>query len=514
MSLIDIYNFLYRVSGEVNLFVPLGIVIGFSILLISFIKLRKLINPLKKAKFLRDRGNNLKALVYVDLFLEKKPVNKKGLLLKADIETDLGLYPEAEGDYFRVLYKKTAGDGLDSGEIRKKLLKTLYEQDKIYQTFELAKDILSREKNCAEALFYLSLIYMGQLYFKEADKILKRLTLNRPKMPEAFFIQAINFVQLRMFSDAMASINRAIELKEKELYLLIKAAIAYFDDNYNLAKDELGKISDKMDNYESIKQYLFYLKLNAMVNYRLRYFDRAALIFKIAINQAVKEKPKYRNLENQNIKQINMKDKSIIYGENGKLKEIKQPDFHKNLAVNPVEEYEKKMGLRKNISPEIEEYLKLKELAVEEGKTELIAKKNMHDPFRLLDIDGLTDKSWIYMSYGFALAKGGKYEEAREFFRKMRKEHPEIIGLKRLIELINEKIKDSNSKIDLEYMRKKAEIIMEKKKKRYELWEYIQEWEKRIIRPFELIDISGYSTKKQLNPVILFKKDTKFTLDF
>ena len=541
MSIADIYNFLYKLSGEVNLFVPISIIIGFTIVLIVIIRLRKIINPLKKAKALRAKGNNVRALVYVDFFLEKYPLSKEGLLLKADIETDLGLYPQAEGDYFRVLYSKTKGDGIDSFEIKKRLLKTLFEQDKIYQTFELAREILSRERTSAEALFYLSLIYMGQLYFREADKILKRLTLNRPKMAEAFYLQAVNFVQLRMFTDAMASINRAIELdEEKKIYHLVKAAIGYFDENYSLADEELKKLSDKRENYETVKRYLFYLKLNAMVNYRLRYYDRATLIFRIAVDLVSKEKSSYREGEGRvySGKNIAQEKKGFVYGENGKLKSEKQGVFQKgsmlssvnfqdslnrvdpenpnlNPDLNPVEDYERRMGLRKNISPEIEEYLRLKEVAIEEGKTELIAKRNIHDPFQLLDIDGLTDRTWLYMSYGFALAKGSQYKQSRDFFVKMRKDHPEIIGLKRIIDLLNEKIEDSKTaKITLEGIRKRSETLMDKKKKRYELWEYIQEWEKRIVRPYDLMEVSGYSTRKLLNPAILFKKDTKFTLDF
>ena len=451
MSLVDVYNYLYKLSTEINLFIPLGIVIGFTVLLIIFLKFKRLINPLKRAKILRERGNNLKALVYVDLFLEKNQLSKEGILLKADIETDLGLYAEAEGDYFRVLYTKTAGDGVDTLQIKKRLLKTLYEQDKIYQTFELAKEILLRERSCAEALFYLALIYMGQLYFREADKILKRLTLNRPKMPEAFYVQAINFTQLRLFSDAMASINRAIEIEDRIFYHLLKAAISYFDENYELAAEELGKLPNKRDEYDTRKQFIFFLKLNAMVNYRLRYFDRSVLMFKMAMDQLIKEKPVHKT-GRKIITGTNVKKKGVLYGENGKLKSIDSGVFQANsisnslnikTSVNPVEEYEKRMGIRKNISPEIEEYYKLKELAVEEGKTELVVKRDIHDPFQLLDIDGLTDKSWINVSYGFLLVKNGRFEEANKFFKKMRKEHPEIIGLKHLIELIDEKIEDS-----------------------------------------------------------------------
>ncbi len=513
-----IYNFVFTLSKKINLPVILIILTGFLFLILVYLRIRRLINPFKRALSLFRKGNYVKTLVYTDYYLEKNPTDKKALILRADTELQLGMYVEAERDYYQLLFKKVKGDGVDTLDVKKKLLKALYHQDRVYETFILAKEILKLERTSAEALYYLALIYLGQLYFHEADRIFKRLMLNRPQTPEIFFAKCINDAQMKRFEDALASINRAIELKENIIYSLVRSSINYFLENYKEAEKEISKLPNYRDAYKEINQYLFYLKLTAMINYMLRSYDRAGLAFKMAVDQIEKNRSSGPGSAFKNVggagktgeKIEKVKSSYGLYGENGRLRTLNSEN---GIKRNPVADYERRM--EKRLSPAVEEYLKLKEVAIEEGKADLFVKRNVNDPFSLLDIDGLTDRTWIHIGYLFSMVKGKMYGEAKEFLLDLRKDHPEIVGLKRIGDLIDEKIEDEkNNAISLEYIREKSVRLADKKKKRYELWEYIEEWEKRIVKPFELIKVAGFSTKKQLNPVILFKKDTKFTLDF
>ncbi len=497
------YNFLYQILKKINLPILLLILVGAVAFIFIIIRLRRLINPLKKAKSLYERKNNLKALVFTDYYLEKNPLSKEALFLKANIELELGLYRDAERDYYSLLYKKVKGDGIDTFKIKEKLLKALYEQDKIYETYLLSKEILSIEKENAEGLYFLALIYLGQLYFHEADKILRRLILNRPMYSQAYFAKSINDAQMRRYEDALVSINRAIELEDRDLYHLIRASLYYFNEDYNKAYEEISKLKNIRSHYESGNQYLFYLRLYSMINYKLRFYDRAVLTFKRAMDFVEKTKKEIKGEKDSNDKGYS------VYGEDGRVKKQSKK------VVNPVADYERKMGIKKKLSPVLEEYLRLKEVAIEEGKVDYIVKRNINDPFSLLDIDGLTKRTWIHIGYLFSLIKAGVLDKAKDFAIRFRVEHPEIIGLRRVIDLIDEKIEDEKiGRLTIDYLREKTKKLADKKKKRYELWEYIEEWEKRVLRPFELLDVAGFSTRKQLNPVILFKKDTKFALDF
>jgi len=96
------------------------------------------------------------------------------------------------------------------------------------------------------------------------------------------------------------------------------------------------------------------------------------------------------------------------------------------------------------------------------------------------------------------------------FFNEIKAQHPEVLGLNRLIGLIDEEIQEKpeggirNTVFPIERSTKK---IISNKKGRFEFWEYIAAWKNTVVRPYQLLSICGFTARKQLSPGVLFRKD-------
>ena len=159
----------------------------------------------------------------------------------------------------------------------------------------------------------------------------------------------------------------------------------------------------------------------------------------------------------------------------------------------------------------VDEYYKLKEFAIAEGYEIGMRRESIASSSRFLDLEGITSKTRAALDLGFALIRAKKLQEALSFFNELRKTNPEVIGLNKITELIKKKAGDESIK-DERVLEKKEKKVS--KKKSYELGEYLALWEKEGIRPYSLVMAAGFSTKKQLSPLLLFSRGGRFSLDF
>jgi len=474
-EIIQITLKIYKSIGVVGV----GIILFIIIIVVFLYKfLKKKLNPYTRAKKFYSKGNLEKAILFLLEELNNNPLNKDAMLLKADIEIKLKLYREAEKDYYYLIYKKKPGDGIVTLEIKKRLLLPLYKQVKLLETFKLSKEILKFERNCGEALYFLAIIYMDQLYYYEAARILERLVLNRPFMHEAQFAYAVTLTQLREYDKSLNYIQKAINIKDNSLYRLIHATILYLKHDYQSSTEILKGmiIDDKV--FDTKKEYNFALKLYAFCNYLLGYYEEAVKTFQ-KINDGMKNK--------------GSKIGFSLYNETGRKDSIVKKDSSK-LKSNPV----------------LQEFWKLKELAIEEGKNDFFKSSHLFSSFKLLDIEGLNQTIIPGIDLGFSMIRGGYLKKSIDLFKELKASHPEIIGLNKIIRLIKERINEKKSRNIYEV----TERIVSRKNRRYELWEYIEKWEKESIKPYNMILVSGFATKKQLNPLIFFKRDDFLKLDF
>ena len=224
-QLIDFFLRMYDTIGIAGVFI--GGIFGFLVVSLYFF-LNKKLNIFRRAQKYYNKGNLHKALYLLSVVLQKKHSNKKALLMKADIECKLEDYANAEKDYYRLIDLKQPGDGIDVYMVRKRLLKPIYKQDKIYVAFNLAKEILYLEKNNPEALYYLGLIYLSQLYYKEASEIQARLILNRPQMHQVLFAHAVTLAQLNQFESSLVYIKQALVVNKTPLNKISYSCIQYF----------------------------------------------------------------------------------------------------------------------------------------------------------------------------------------------------------------------------------------------------------------------------------------------
>jgi len=469
-NIIDILLKIYNAIGIIG--------IGISILLIISIFfiyrfIKKKLNPFVRAKRFYEKENLEKALLFLLEELDINPKNREALKLKADIELKLKLYREAERDYYSLIYMKRPGDGINSLEIKKTLLFPLYKEEKLLETFRLAKKILRIERTSGEALYFLALIYMGQLYYREAKRVLERLLLNRPYMHDAHFAYALVLAQLRNYDESLNYIKKAIEIDDKILYNLVHAGILYFMRGYQAPIDLLKSIGMYEKRFETKRQYYFSLRLFGFCNYMLGNYEIAIETFKKLNNLLLRGKKR---------------DSGLIYNRAGSLKDSTKS------KTNPI----------------LQEFWKLKELANEVGKGSLFKDTTLFSSPRLLDIEGLNTFSIRFLDLGFSMIRGGKLEESVDFFKSLKKSHPEIIGLNKLVKLIEERIDEKGNR-DAEVI---SERVISRKNRKYELWEYIEKWERESLRPYDLIVISDFTAKKHLSPTIFFRRDGIFKLDF
>jgi hypothetical protein len=131
-------------------------------------------------------------------------------------------------------------------------------------------------------------------------------------------------------------------------------------------------------------------------------------------------------------------------------------------------------------------------------------------------VEGLSSGTWAAFDLGLAMVRGNMLEKAIEFFESLKKTHPELVGLKRFIDLVRrekEKAAEAEGRPSswAEDGRKRA--CTDERKRAWELEDYIRVWERGGMRPYGFLLISGFSTKKQLSPLVMFRRAGAFGLD-
>jgi len=477
------------VLGSLELFV-IGIIFCAAIVFfLLIIYVTKRVHPLRKAERFRESGNLEKALFFIALAIRKNPFDREALRLRAEIEVQLGYFNEAARDYFQLLYLKTPGDGIDSFEIKQSLLLPLYRTGHLVELHTFCQELLNREKENPQALYYLSLIYIGQRYYREAADYLEAVVRNRPGFHEGLFAYAASVLQEKRFDEAYRYITRALEIKDDILYRLGKAAVLYFTGNFVDCAATLDTLPGSSSGFDNRKQYLFALKLGAQCFLKRGDHGRAVELFRKRY-EALQEKG---GSEKPGLTASELG----IYDERGKLR-----------FRGDAEKREKKQG---KPSP-LEEYFRLKEVALEEGLAGA-GLSSFAPQKRILDLEGFSPLTEAGIDLAFSMIKGGLLDEANTFLRLLRKDHPELLGAGKLIDMVEEKKEHTGkaaagSPIDTSRLRESTERIIKKKKRRYELWEYLEEWEKNALKPYDLLIVAGLTSTRRLNPSVLFgKKD-------
>ncbi|MBN2324060.1 MAG: tetratricopeptide repeat protein [Spirochaetes bacterium] len=478
--ILDVIIGIYRAVGLQGLGAALVIVIAATW---TSLFLRRRLNPYRRAQSFYGAGNLKRAFSLLLIELEKNPGNKQAALMRADIHTAREEYAEAESWYYRLIYQKKPGDGIDTFWVRKKLLKPLYHRQKLLDLLNLAREILDSEKNCPEALYYLGLLYMGQLYYREANTILDRLVKVRPRMHEALFAQAVALIQLNKDSAAVVALRRAIEIRGDILYELVLSFAMYLSEDYAGCRELLSAMGLDVGKFETERQYLFALRLRAFCDVMLGNTEDSVETFK-EIAGIVGQK------KGQPSKKIT-KEEIAIYNEFGR-----------------VQQSPKKVETRGEAG-EVSvtgDYYRLKEFLIEEKKDKSLPRDSLASSTRFLDVEGLNAGTWASLDLGLAMVSGDMLEDAVAFFEDLKRAHPELVGLKRLVDIVRKKhagdVPDTGT-----------EQRPEKKRGGRDLDEYLAVWKRYGIRPYAIMLITEFSAKKQLNPLVMFSRNGRFALD-
>jgi tetratricopeptide (TPR) repeat protein len=446
--------------------VILAIVVFFMVL-----SLKSKINAFRRARRQYEKGRFEKALIPLAIELEKNPGNREALLLKADAEKELERFEDATRDYYHLIRVKEPGDGIDVLTVKKKLLLTLYKQGSLLELHSLCGEILDTESNSPEALYYLSLLYIGQLYFDRAAETLHLLIHNRPLMHEAHFAFGVANIQRGKYTDAVSAFDRALEMSRSYLYLLCSAAAHYFKADYKMCSEVLRNIPQREEVFEKQKQYLFSLKLRAFCNYRLGRYERAVHLLQF----------RYK------LVQRGESPASGIYNRKGLIEEGEAAS---------------------NEDSALTDYYRLREVAAEEGRR---LPPSMHTN-HILDVEGLSRITGAGLDLGFAMIKAGSLQAAFDLFSDMREHHPEVLGLKKIIRLIGEERDRTESvRKDTPHLvrSKSTERVIRGEGRGYRLWEYMEEWERNAVRPYQLLIIADFTSRKMLSPRVLLSKDKR-----
>jgi tetratricopeptide (TPR) repeat protein len=466
---------IYQLAGA-------GAIVAVAILtFLITLSLKKRINPFKRAHKFFDRKNYEKALLALELELRKNPDNRQALFMKANVALQMEQFDNAAKDYFRLIDLKKPGDGIETFKVKEKLLLPLYKQERLLELHRLCKEILREERHNAEAHYYLALLYIGQMYYNEAVKILEVLVRNRPRMHQAILAHALALIQVRKLDRAIGLIQRSVQLNDTPVYKLAFAAAHYMNGNYTGSLEILRSIPQREEVFASGKQYSYALRLRGFCNYRLGSYDKAINLFRLNYNYL-----KSFNKNRRKVEHI----KTGIYNEYGAVKPDNQPDSEKEKSED---------------DSNFEDYYRLKEVAIEEGKIERISATTQ----RILDIEGFSRETEAEMDLGFAMLKADALDDAFQFFKKMRSEHPEVLGLKRLIHLVGEALKTAKDRSAQRVEQRSTEKIVKGKERGYKLWEYIEEWENNSIRPYQLLITFDLTSKRQLSPLVMFGRGKK-----
>ena len=456
-------------ANSFSIYILIGagsVVIAALVIFFMVLSLRSRINPLRRARRQYEKGRYEKTLLLLAVQLDKNPDNRPALLLRADTETKVERYDEAAKDYHFLIRVKKTGDGIDVLTVKKRLLFPLYRIESLLELHALCTEILKEEANCPEALYYLSLLYIGQAYFDVASETLKALTRNRPNMGEAHFALGLSDVQRGHYDEAVSSLDRSLEISTDNLGLICSAAAYYFNGEYSSCSERLRKIPQRIEAFPVRKQYLFSLRLRAFCHYRVGRYERAVHLLQLIYNIAQQKRS------------------------------------------TPVRLYNSRGMVQKGNAAEaslFDEYYRLREVAAEQGKTVPPPKK----PSGLLDLKGLSRSTEAGIDLCFAMLRAGSLEQARSLMADLRKHQPEVLGLKRLIELIDEereRIISMQSDAPQTVRSASTERVIRRKGRGFKLWEYVEEWERRAIRPYQLLIIAGFTSRKMLSPGVLLSK--------
>jgi hypothetical protein len=469
-----------------------GLLIGGSAALcivLLFVFFNAWLNAYRKAVTQYEKKNFGKARFYIAIELQRHPSHRQATLLKARIDAQRGAYREAEEQFFRLIDLKKPGDGIDVLEIKTELLDSLFAQRKLYDTYNLCKGILAVSHTNARALYYMGLIYLGQLYFREAEEILTLLIKNRPGHQEALCAAGVAAAQRGDYERAEGFMKKSLDIVKKPLYTLLYAGICFFLEKYAQALSLLESSGSDQKYFEKKEQLLFSLRLKAFCQYKRAHYEEAAAQFKKIMSMLYEDAGRTPQQNN----------KITTYNEFGR--------FQKTSSI----EKEKESSMQNSA---IRDYYRLKEVAIEAGKGALFNREKTSFSARLLDIEGLSSKTFTALDVGFSLVSGGHYSDAKAFFQEVQERHPEVIGLKRVVEMINDKVHEDTIGIEqkegLREVEKSTKKIIQKKARRFELWEYVEAWEKTVIRPYHLLRAGGYTARVQLKPSLLKTKDGRF----
>ncbi len=464
---------------------------GFFILL----HLSKRMNPFKRALRFYERGYLNKALMLSALELDKNPDNRKALELKADIEVKRNLDEAALNDYYRLVGFKRTGDGVNVMEIKKKMLLPLHRNEHLLELYTVCSEILKSEKNDPDALYYMAVLYAGQMYYREAARLLERLLVHSPGMAAARFLYSAILCQEKDFSKALSEIKQARSLDDRELYRIIYAGALYFSGKFGDAASVLRSVSHTTGAVNSQKKSYFIRRLNAFCLYRTGEYEKAASSFKSLYNEA----RRWRAQAGSSGKKEAAGPSGIsVYDETGRVKMREQALPREAGAAE---------------STVLGDYYRLKEVALEERKLGML--KTPPSLNRLLDIEGLSYETQAALDYGFAVMKSGNFSEAIDFFKKIRRGHPEVIGLNRLVALVEKEGRkvgvagtpaggNMENSASAEGIGHQLQVRASRKKTSFSLPQYVNEWEKNAIKPYQLLIISDLVSRKQLSPVMLF----------
>jgi tetratricopeptide (TPR) repeat protein len=452
-------------SLSIYVLIGAGSVIILSIIVfLAILPLRSRINPMRRARRYYDQARYERALVMLALELERNPENRQALLMRADAESALGRFADAAHDYHRLIHLKKPGDGTDVLEVKKRLLKPLFQEQSLLELHTLCMGILKTEQNSPQAIYYLGLLYLGQMHYDRAAKTLDALVKNRPNMADAHFALGLAHAQRGAFEDAARALNRALDLKESTLYRVCDASVHYFRGNYRQGLDMLRSVPQRRESFDNLKQYLFYLKLRAFCNYRIGRQERAVQLLRILYN----------------LRKVEGSPGTVLYAQDGRVKTV-LPDHGK--------------------PSDFTDYFRLKEVAAEEGR-----RAPSGYTLRIHDLEGLTPATEAAIDLGFAMARAGFLREALQLLTRLRNEHPEILGLGRILQLLEveaERERGLEQDDPATFRAKSTERIVKAGGRGFKLWEYLEEWERRAIRPYQLLIISDLTAFKMLSPRVL-----------
>jgi tetratricopeptide (TPR) repeat protein len=355
------------------------------------------------------------------------------------------------------------------------------------------------EESSADALYHLGLLYLGQLYYREAWKVLERVIGSRPRMAPAFRAASIALVQLGDYEKAIECAKNAFQIDGDPLCTLVMAAALFLLGNSREAERVLALLPRGEKTFESPKHVQLYHRLCAFAALKSSSHDSAAEHFSKVLQALKREEDEGKKGHGPG-----------IYNQFGRIENGEETPRGAG-GASP-----KTKGMDGEL---VRDFFRLKEVIRDDERLSGIGLSRPVRPGAgsagvqgadstgtFLDLEGLSRLTWAALDLGFSLVRAGRLARARAVFEELSRSNPEVIGVRRVIELIGEKEAEQaeGKSPALGDIREKTDRVIEKKKRRYELWEYVERWEENAIRPHHLMAASGLAARRRLNPSILF----------